>query len=250
MRLTEHFGPCGIGWGCDEPVFSIVPAGDEILVFCTLACWYMDDGKRATVYGIGGDKILVKQQSGLRADDEAYKKAFTDALGNAFKHVGSGADVHMGLFEDSKYKAEVAAEFAEEGAGKPAGERSAAPPPQRPQPVNGHAAPTSAPPPPPNPEEPPEVAEKRRAALAHFWTRNDYGIDPAVIQGGIGRWDAEFLALAEAAPNLDALLKLKEDNKTAGFVKTWESQVASPVIKRLRERTQAAEKRLNTELAA
>lgn len=112
--LTQTFGPCGIGWGCDEPIFNLVPAGEEILVFCTARAWYMDGETRATVYGVGGDKVLVKQQSGLRTDDEAYKKAFTDAIGNAFKHVGAGADVHMGLFDDSKYVSEMRKEFAEE----------------------------------------------------------------------------------------------------------------------------------------
>ena len=54
--------------------------------------------------GRGNDRRMV-------ADDEAFKKAFTDAIGNAFKFVGVAADVHMGLFEDSKYLAEVTAEF-------------------------------------------------------------------------------------------------------------------------------------------
>lgn len=119
MRLTEHFGPCGIGWGCDEPKFSLVPAGDELLVFCVLRCWYRDasDAMENVIWGIGGDKVLAKRQSGPAfSDDEAYKKAFTDALGNAFKHVGMNADIHMGLFEDSKYRDEVAREFAGEPA--------------------------------------------------------------------------------------------------------------------------------------
>lgn len=113
-RLTERFGPCGVGWGCDEPVFNLVPAGDELMVYCTLRCWYMEDGKPASLYGVGGDKVLVKRQSGFATDDEAYKKAFTDAMGNAFKHLGAAADVHMGLFDDSKYVSEMKREFAEE----------------------------------------------------------------------------------------------------------------------------------------
>ncbi len=32
-------------------------------------------------------------------------------MNNAFKFAGVGADIHMGLFEDSKYLAEVTAEF-------------------------------------------------------------------------------------------------------------------------------------------
>jgi hypothetical protein len=97
-RLTEHFGPCGVGWGTDKPDFTTIEAGGELLVFCTLKCWYIDeDGERAELYGVGGDKALVKRQTGPVADDEAFKKAFTDALGNAFLRVGVSADVHMGM---------------------------------------------------------------------------------------------------------------------------------------------------------
>ena len=36
-------------------------------------------------------------------DDEAFKKAYTDALTNALKLLGVGADVHMGLWDGNKY---------------------------------------------------------------------------------------------------------------------------------------------------
>lgn len=111
-RLTETFGPCGIGWGCDEPQFTTMPANDEVLVYCTLRCWYKDGDRVGVLYGVGGDKVIVKEQRGPRADDEAFKKAFTDALGNAFKHLGAGADIHMGRFDDSKYVAQTRQEFA------------------------------------------------------------------------------------------------------------------------------------------
>jgi hypothetical protein len=123
QRLTELFGPCGHGWGFAKPEFQLVPAGNEILVYCTVTAWYIDPADaetfglneqgppQSTVYGVGGDKVMVQRQSGPFCDDEAFKKAFTDALGNAFKFVGVAADVHMGLFEDSKYLAEVTAEF-------------------------------------------------------------------------------------------------------------------------------------------
>lgn len=111
-RLTELFGPCGVGWGTDEPSFRIVEAGDEMLVYCTVAGWYIENGERATVFGVGGDKIVAKTKFGLSSDDEAFKKAATDAIGNAFKHIGVGADIHMGQFDDSKYVQAVAKEFA------------------------------------------------------------------------------------------------------------------------------------------
>lgn len=115
LRMTEHFGPCGVAWGMDQPEFQLVPAGNEIVVYCTVAVWYMDDGKRATVYGVGGDKVLAVQRTGPFVSDEAFKAAFTDAIGNAMKHIGVGADIHMGLFEDNKYVAAAQREFADDG---------------------------------------------------------------------------------------------------------------------------------------
>lgn len=111
QRLTEQFGPCGDGWGFERPEFQLVQTPTDTLVYCTVTAWYMDGGKQHFIYGVGGDKVVAQRQSGAFCDDEAFKKAFTDALGNAFKFVGVGADVHMGLFEDSKYLAQVTEEF-------------------------------------------------------------------------------------------------------------------------------------------
>lgn len=113
LQLTEHFGPAGIGWGMDKPEFQLVPAGEELMVYCTVALWYSDPSvDRAYVWGVGGDKVVTKQQRGLFADDEAFKKAYTDALSNAMKHIGVAADVHMGRFDDSKYVGETKRAFA------------------------------------------------------------------------------------------------------------------------------------------
>ena len=111
MRLTEHFGPMGIGWGTREPKYNIVDtgAGGEILVYCILECWFKDgtSGEVGTLWGVGGDKVASKRAGAMFADDEAYKKAYTDAIANAFLRIGTSADVHMGLFEDSKYLMQV-----------------------------------------------------------------------------------------------------------------------------------------------
>lgn len=104
-RMTEEFGPCGSGWGVNEPSFQVVPAGDETLVYCTVSIWHGE--RQNVVFGVGGDKVVAKFSSGLKSDDEAFKKAFTDAITNAMKLIGVGADVHMGLFDDSKYVASV-----------------------------------------------------------------------------------------------------------------------------------------------
>lgn len=111
LRMTEFFGPCGIGWGPDKPEYQVIPVEDEVLVFCTVGLWYMDGDTKAQVYGVGGDKVLVKQANGSRSSDEAFKAAYTDALGNAMKFIGVAADVHMGLFDDNKYVQEMKNEF-------------------------------------------------------------------------------------------------------------------------------------------
>ncbi|MBZ9894202.1 hypothetical protein LB545_07575 [Mesorhizobium sp. BR1-1-6] len=114
-RMTEEFGPCGQGWGVGMPEFQVVPATDgEILVYCTVYVWYRHEDKPSEqVYGVGGDKVVAKFSSGLKSDDEAFKKAFTDAVTNALKLIGVGADVHMGMFDDSKYVNTMREEFAE-----------------------------------------------------------------------------------------------------------------------------------------
>lgn len=111
-RLTEQFGPCGIGWGMGEPSFQVVQADGEILVYCTVRCWHTDP--QHALWGVGGDKVQTKRSNGAFNDDEAFKKAFTDAVGNAFKSIGVGADVHMGQFDDDKYVTARKAEVAQE----------------------------------------------------------------------------------------------------------------------------------------
>jgi hypothetical protein len=112
QRMTEEFGPCGIGWGITEPKFEIVHGDNkEILVFCTVSIWISEDNGLQYIYGVGGDKVVThikaneqyKRPERWENDDEAFKKAFTDAVGNAMKYLGMSADVHMGLFDDSKY---------------------------------------------------------------------------------------------------------------------------------------------------
>ncbi|NNU70402.1 hypothetical protein G9X67_34695 [Rhizobium sp. WYCCWR 11152] len=110
--MTEEFGPCGKGWGINQPKFDVVPATEgEILVYCTVSVWYETHDQMA--FGVGGDKVVGKNKFGLSTDDEAFKKAYTDAVTNALKMIGVGADVHMGMFDDSKYVNAVAKEFDE-----------------------------------------------------------------------------------------------------------------------------------------
>jgi hypothetical protein len=114
QKMTEVFGPAGMGWGMGEPSFQVVPGHNgEVLVYCTVRLWWVLPGGSEVneVYGVGGDKVVshikaneqYNRPERWENDDEAFKKAFTDAVGNAMKHLGMSADVHMGLFDDSKY---------------------------------------------------------------------------------------------------------------------------------------------------
>lgn len=125
-RMTEEFGPCGEGWGVSEPSFQVVPGHNgEILVYCTVSIWHGDAGR--TVFGVGGDKIVsyikaneqYNRPERWENDDEAFKKAFTDAVTNALKLIGVGADVHMGMFDDNKYVNSLRNEFADAAKPKP-----------------------------------------------------------------------------------------------------------------------------------
>ena len=104
-KMTEVFGPAGKGWGMTEPRFEVVPTGEHIMVYCTVSVWHGTQEQK--VYGVGGDTVLGKNKYGPYVDDEAFKKAYTDAMSNAMKQIGMAADVHMGQHDDDKYVSSV-----------------------------------------------------------------------------------------------------------------------------------------------
>lgn len=179
------------------------------------------------------------------AHESAEKEAETDAMKRALMTFGNP----LGLALYDKTQAEVEP-LPQRGAPRPVQARPAAPPPHAAQPASPPPAATSARVPPPNPEEPPEVAEQRRAARAHFWTRESYAIDPAVIPGGMGGWDAEFLAQADAAQSIDQFLKLKQDCAEAGHTNAWAKAVQPAVKEHFVRKRAAIERRLSGEMEA
>ena len=101
--MTEVYGPCGVGWRFEltEEKTYTCPAG-QILLFVEVALYVVDPESgqwSEPIYGWGGDFIIEKNKNGLVANDEAYKMALTDALGNAMKCLGVGSDVYMGKFD-------------------------------------------------------------------------------------------------------------------------------------------------------
>lgn len=104
MRATEVFGPIGEGWGyhAGAPIFQ------DALVIVPVTLWH---GDRANVFGpmFGGAEWKDRNN---RLDSDAAKKATTDALTKLLSQLGFNADVFLGRFDDSKYVAEMAEEFA------------------------------------------------------------------------------------------------------------------------------------------
>ena len=95
--LTEQFGPCGEGWYTDGVRYWTViqEKSLEMAVFCELQLHTKGEkGWSAPIYGIGGNTVSAAEKNGLYLDDEAYKKAYTDALSVACKALGIGADVY------------------------------------------------------------------------------------------------------------------------------------------------------------
>lgn len=94
--LTEIFGACGQGWTYAVTKREFVQgANDEISVFVDIELKYFDNGKWSEpIPGTGGSKYVSKEANGLYTDDEAVKKATTDAISVAAKALGIGADVY------------------------------------------------------------------------------------------------------------------------------------------------------------
>ena len=197
QKMTEEFGPAGKGWGMGEPTFQVVPGHNgEVLVYCTVSLWYApSDGEVCTVFGVGGDKIVgyVKANEQYNRperwenDDEAFKKAFTDAIGNAMKHIGMSADVHMGRFDDSKYVREVTAELA--AAEEPAPAR---------QQQSRHDA-----------EEPAEMSNP--AAKAHWKTIYDEMANCTTLKQLQGAWNRHYRVYEQLPENLQTELRVQKD---------------------------------------
>lgn len=94
-KLTEEFGPCGTGWKTSDISYETIQADGLMVVKCTLNLHIKTDQKWSDpIFGVGGAMLIAKERSGNYVDDEAYKKAYTDAISVACKALGFGADVY------------------------------------------------------------------------------------------------------------------------------------------------------------
>lgn len=122
-KATEQFGPCGTGWGIgvvDEEIITGAPHLDaegrvianDMIHKVRARLWYVRDGVRGEVEQFGQTQIVGRNKNGFYTDEEAPKKSLTDAMTKCLSLLGFSADIHLGLYDDNKYVAEVTEMFA------------------------------------------------------------------------------------------------------------------------------------------
>lgn len=100
-KLTEVFGMCGLGWYVEVVSRHMQEASDgTVCTFVSINLYVKVDGEWSKpIYGEGGNTFVKlvkgneKRPAYLSVTDEAYKMAYTDAISNAAKMIGLGADI-------------------------------------------------------------------------------------------------------------------------------------------------------------
>lgn len=95
-KLTELFGPCGIGWKTviTKQWLEKYDNG-EVKAFCNIDLYIKVDGEWSEpITATGGSSFVEVNRNGLYVSDECYKMAYTDAISVACKMLGFGADVY------------------------------------------------------------------------------------------------------------------------------------------------------------
>jgi hypothetical protein len=105
-RCTEQFGAFGDGWGYTLED-KIVTVGTDTMAVVKMVFWYRKDAERVACAPIIAMNKLVSAAG--KVDEEAFKKAITDALTKSLSYLGFSADVFMGRYDDNRYVAELKA---------------------------------------------------------------------------------------------------------------------------------------------
>lgn len=129
QQATKQFGPVGEGWGY-KPVHSVERLTDQmILAVADVTIWWLDRAGNGTLgstheYGpiratceMYGPKTYKGKiiPGEFVTDEDAPKKAMTDALTKGLSHLGFSADVFLGLFDDNRYVQKMEKEFSAGG---------------------------------------------------------------------------------------------------------------------------------------
>lgn len=110
QTLTREFGPAGIGWYTEVEKQWTEECGNERAVYIKLNLYIkVDNTWSKPIEGFGGAMVVSNEKNGLYLDDDASKKAYTDAISQACRSLGIGADVYWAN-DATKYQQEKALE--------------------------------------------------------------------------------------------------------------------------------------------
>ena len=94
QTLTREFGPAGIGWYTETERW-VEESGTQKALYIHIKLYVKENGEWSKpIEGYGGAMLIAQEKSGLFFDDDAAKKAYTDAISQACRSLGIGADVY------------------------------------------------------------------------------------------------------------------------------------------------------------
>lgn len=101
MKMTEKFGPVGVGWGYNVE-YDFPSTNDVVLIVAKVSIWTT---LPENIFGpVAGSRTFWHKDMKRPAED-AGKMALTDALTKGLSHLGCDADVFLGK-HDNKYNAD------------------------------------------------------------------------------------------------------------------------------------------------
>ena len=107
MKITEQFGAVGQGWNYHV---NYEHTADVVFAQVSVATEKNNEGFWNYYGPVCSVQKLYRKTGAL--DDEAPKKAMTDALTKAFSHLGLCSDVFMGKFDNSKYVSDLEEKYS------------------------------------------------------------------------------------------------------------------------------------------
>ena len=98
-KMTEVFGMLGEGWGYSVDYGTLdLYEGNHVLAYADVLVWAVDISNTFGPWR-GSELLLRPKGDTVKVDDDAFKKATTDALTKALSHLGCNADVFLGEFD-------------------------------------------------------------------------------------------------------------------------------------------------------